>query len=158
MLHAVGLVDTAIGQIRTAVLALSPEPDGESLRHRVLDVVADLAVPFPNPPRLLFVGPVDLVGRGALSEDVVAVVRESLANVAKHAAADHVGVTVRAADDAVEVEVRDDGIGPPEHPVRSGLANLASRADARDGTFSMTSSSPGTRVLWRVPAGPGTGE
>ena len=158
VLHAIDLVDVAIGQIRTAVLALTPDPTGESLRHRVLDVVRDLAVPFRNPPRLQFDGPVDLLGRGALSEDVVAVVRESLANVAKHAAADHVGVTVRAVDDSVEVEVRDDGIGPPEHPVRSGLANLASRAEARNGSFSMTSSSPGTRVVWRVPAGPGTDE
>jgi signal transduction histidine kinase len=158
LLHTVDLVDAAIGQIRTAVLALTPDPTGESLRHRVLDVVRDLAVSFRNPPHLQFDGPVDLIGRGALSEDVVAVVRESLTNVAKHAAADHVGVTVRASDDFIDVGVWDDGVGPPENPVRSGLANLASRASARHGTFSMISSSPGTQIVWRAPIEPGSGE
>ncbi|MBW4043260.1 MAG: GAF domain-containing protein [Acidobacteria bacterium] len=152
LVHAIDLVDVAIGQIRTAVLALTPDPTGESLRHRILDIVRDLAVPFGTTPLLQFDGPVDLIERGALSEDMVAVVREALTNAAKHAAADHVGVTVRAKDDFIEILVWDDGVGLPEHPVRSGLANLANRALARNGTFSIVSDAPGTRAVWRVPA------
>jgi signal transduction histidine kinase len=151
VLRALDLVDGAIGQIRTAVLALSTDGAGDSLRHRVLDVVRDLGLPFRAPPRLVFDGPVDLIARGPLTDDVVAVVREALANVAKHASAAHVTVSVRAAGGSVEVEVSDDGVGMPEHPQRSGLANLESRALTRSGTFAATGDASGTRVLWCVP-------
>lgn len=151
LLHVVGLVDGAIGQIRTAVLALSPDPAGDSLRHRVLDVLHDLAASFGAPPRLVFDGPVDLIGRGPLTEDVLAVVREALSNAAKHASAHHVSVAIRVRDGVIEVEVWDDGIGLPERVRRSGLANLASRAQDRGGVFTITDESPGTCVLWRVP-------
>jgi signal transduction histidine kinase len=148
--HAAGLVDAAIAQIRIAVLALSPGAV-DSLRHRVLEVIGELGGSHAAPPQLSFDGPVDLVARGSLADDVVAVVRESLANVAKHAAAERVEVAVRAVDGALEVEVRDDGVGLPDQPSRSGLANLADRAARRRGTFDASSTSPGTRVLWRVP-------
>lgn len=151
LLHVVGLVDGAIGQIRTAVLALSPDPDGDSLRHRAFEVLSNLAASFRSPPRLVFDGPVDLIGRGPLTEDVLAVVRESLSNVAKHASAHHVSAAIRVGEGMVEVEVWDDGVGLPDRPRRSGIANLASRAHDRGGTFTITDESPGTCVLWRVP-------
>lgn len=151
VLHAVALVDAAIGQIRTAVLALSPETSAGSLRHRLIDVVADLARAFPVPPSVTFNGPVDLIARADLTEDVVAVVRESLTNVAKHASAEHTGVVVRALAVAVEVEVWDDGVGMPDAPRRSGLTNLADRAARHGGSFAVTSGPPTTRAVWRVP-------
>lgn len=148
--HAAGLVDAAIAQIRIAVLALSPVAV-DSLRHRVLEVIGELGSRWAVPPQLAFDGPVDLVARGALADDVVAVVRESLANAAKHAAAERVEITVRALDGALEVEVSDDGAGLPGRLSRSGLANLADRASRRKGTFDARSTDPGTQVLWRVP-------
>ena len=149
--RALDLVDGAIGQIRTAVLALSPDSSGDSLRQRVLEVVRDLALPFRAPPRLVFDGPVDLIANGTLTEDVVAIVRESLANAAKHSSADHVGVTVRVGGGFIEVGVWDDGVGMPDRPRRSGLENLRSRAHARNGTFTVGSIESGTRLVWRAP-------
>lgn len=152
VLHVLGLVDLAIGQIRTAVLALSSDAEaGESLRQRVLAVVRDLRRPFRFAPSLVFEGPVDLVVRDALADDVVAVVRESLANAARHAAAEHVAVTVAAMGGIVRVEVRDDGVGLPAHPRHRGLLNLAARARERGGGFTISTASPGTLVVWRVP-------
>lgn len=151
VLHAVELIDVAISQIRTAVLALSTDPASDSLRHRVLDVIRDLASPFPSTPEVLFDGPVDLIGRGALADDVVAVVRESLANAAKHAAADRVGVRIRVDHERIEVDVWDDGVGSSGATRKSGLVNLARRADARGGFFTTADNSPGTSVVWRVP-------
>lgn len=150
VLHAVGLVDAAIAQIRTAVLALSPDT-ADSVRHRVFEVVGDLAGTFALPPQLVFDGPVDLIARGRVAEDLVAVVRESLVNVRKHAAASRVRVAVRALGGALEVEVWDDGIGVGVNARRSGLSNLAERADRWNGTFAITGADPGTRAVWRVP-------
>lgn len=93
-----------------------------------------------------------------LSDDVVAVVREGLANAARHAHAASVTVTVTVngigATGSVLVEVRDDGVGLPAHRARrSGTGNLASRARQNGGTFSLGAPPDGRGALltWQVP-------
>jgi signal transduction histidine kinase len=89
----------------------------------------------------------------ALTDDVAAVVTETLSNAVRHAQAQHVDITVSAAAGRVTIEVMDDGVGPGESPRLSGLANLRDRSDARGGLFEVTQgSSGGTRVTWSVPA------
>jgi signal transduction histidine kinase len=58
-----------------------------------------------------------------------------------------VTVTV-AAGDEVRVMVTDDGCGLPPVTVRSGLANLADRAERRGGRFSIRTGASGTEVCW----------
>jgi signal transduction histidine kinase len=48
--------------------------------------------------------------------------------------------------------VADDGIGLPEVTVRSGLANLADRAERRGGQLTTSAGPSGTQVYWAVPA------
>jgi signal transduction histidine kinase len=52
----------------------------------------------------------------------------------------------------VTVAVADDGNGLPELTVRSGLANLADRAERRGGRLTTSSAPSGTQVCWAVPA------
>ena len=82
--------------------------------------------------------------------DLVAVVRELVTNVVRHARARRVTVAVEVRD-AATVVVTDDGRGLPPVTVRSGLANLADRAERRGGALSCTSSPSGTEVRWAVP-------
>lgn len=92
--------------------------------------------------------------QGALASDVVAVVREALANAARHAEAHTVDVRLVVTPSAVRVEVRDDGVGMPTGPARrSGTTNLASRARARGGTFVVESlrEGGGTTLAWSAP-------
>lgn len=96
-----------------------------------------------------------------LNDDVVAVVREGLANAARHAHASsvtvHVTVTGRGAYGTVSVEVRDDGRGlPPDRARHSGTGNLASRAHKHGGTFSLGPSPDGlgTLLAWQAPLNP----
>ncbi len=88
-----------------------------------------------------------------VKDDVIAVVREGLANAARHARA--ASVTVRLSiRDAVVVHVVDDGPGmPPIVARRSGLDNLCERARRHGGTFSIgpAEGGRGTRLRWRVP-------
>ncbi|MCG2797428.1 MAG: GAF domain-containing protein [Cellulomonas sp.] len=93
-----------------------------------------------------------------LSDDVVAVVREGLANAARHAHASSVIVRVSVngagATGTVSVEVQDDGRGLPEHRARhSGTGNLASRARQNGGTFSLGAATDGRGALlsWQAP-------
>jgi signal transduction histidine kinase len=84
---------------------------------------------------------------------IVAVVREALANVARHAHAGAASVTVSAGNDIVLV-IEDDGVGSAvfEREGGHGVANLRERARVLGGTASITAASPkGTRVEWRVP-------
>ncbi|WP_062464353.1 GAF domain-containing sensor histidine kinase [Demequina soli] len=95
-------------------------------------------------------------GDPSLSDDLVAVVREMLSNVARHSQATSVYMAVSGADGRLVVEVVDDGIGPGGATNRhSGTSNLANRALRRNGTFTLAPSRPGaerpgTVAEWNV--------
>ncbi|OII19224.1 sensor histidine kinase [Curtobacterium sp. MCBA15_013] len=155
----VTIIDEAIGEIRTAVFALgSPDRHGpRTARDRLLDVVAELGPALSTAPRIAFAGPVDTVVTGDLALDVAAVVRESLANVARHAPEASCRIEVSVDDGAVQVLVEDDGPGPGDHGRRSGTANLAARARLRGGGYRLDEPPEGgTRVRWTVPTHSGT--
>lgn len=144
-------LDDAIAQIRTVVFALSAR-DGSSLRHRLIDVVAEVSGALPRPPALRFAGPVDHTIHGPLSDDVVGVARELLTNSVRHASADSISLDVGVTAQEVTVVVTDDGTGIRDDR-RSGLANLTQRADARGGALVLATGPEGTRAEWRVPIG-----
>jgi Signal transduction histidine kinase len=96
-------------------------------------------------------GPVDLVITDSIADDIVAVAREALTNVVKHASAQHVSLVIGVADGFVSLRVSDDGVGAPDATRRSGLANLQKRALDRDGTFSFHSERGQTHIGWSVP-------
>ena len=87
-------------------------------------------------------------------DDLLAVLRESLANVARHADATSVDVVVRALDRCVTLTVTDDGRGMGTVTHNSGTRNMADRARQLGGDCTWTNLEPtGTRVQWQVPAG-----
>lgn len=148
----VAAIDAAIGDIRTAIFALSSDR-GTTTRHQILDIATAAAATLGFSPRVAFAGPVDLLVTGPLVDDVVAVVRESLANVARHAQAASAAVDISADDSGVTVVVEDDGVGVPDDVLRrSGTSNLAERATARQGEYALTSRvGGGARVSWSAP-------
>jgi signal transduction histidine kinase len=150
--QAVAGLDTAIAQIRTAVFALSSaaHPSRTTLRHRVIGIMNEFAPGLSRPPTVSFAGAVDLMVTGDLAEDVIAVTREGLANVVKHAAAEQSSVAIATDDRCVTVTVTDDGRGTESTGHRSGLANLEERARRRGGSFDFVSAPGGTRLVWRA--------
>lgn len=93
-----------------------------------------------------------------MADDVVAVVREGLANAARHARATAVAVRVDllgdGADGTITIAVEDDGTGlSPERDRRSGTDNLAARARRHGGTFTLGASAEGrgTLLTWQSP-------
>jgi len=145
-------IDGAIAEIRTAVFALSQHrgPGTSSIRYRLLGVVNELSPRLPGTPRVTFGGAVDLLVRDDLADDVVAVVRELLANVAQHASAASVDLDVVAGGEEVVVTVDDDGVGVAKrHDRSSGTANMRERARAHAGTFTLElRATGGTRARW----------
>jgi signal transduction histidine kinase len=81
------------------------------------------------------------------------VVAEALANTGKHARAEHVDIVVRRRQATMVVEVVDDGVGGADRS-GSGLAGLAKRVEALDGTLEVTSPAGGpTTVRAVMPCG-----
>lgn len=155
LLSQVDSIDRAIAEIRTVIFALtaaSTRAEG-GLRRRLLDVIGEQPIEADATPRLTFAGPVDLLVDRELADDVVAVVRESLANVIRHAGASSSEVAVWVDGEQLRVRVSDDGVGYQPGERSSGTANLAERARRRGGVFRIAprDDEPGTVVDWSAP-------
>ena len=139
--QSIDRIDGIVREIRATIFALQDRPeDGGGLRGRVVTVLEELAPLLGLTPRLRLDGPIDTAVPADLADAVLPVLRESLANVVKHAGAvTAVTVTVAVADGAVTVEVVDDGDGPGRTTGRRGdggglgLANPPARAEERGG-------------------------
>jgi signal transduction histidine kinase len=80
------------------------------------------------------------------------VVSESLANIAKHADASKVSVSVAVDDGRVRATIADDGIGGAEASRGSGLVGLVDRVEALGGHFALDSlPGAGTKVSIELP-------
>ncbi|WP_448003201.1 histidine kinase [Agromyces bauzanensis] len=84
------------------------------------------------------------------------VVREALANIAKHANASHASVGLARTDGRLRIAITDDGCGidPPTagSPSHGGLANIRDRVAALRGSMDVVANGPtGTSVLVELP-------
>ncbi|WP_245921062.1 sensor histidine kinase [Brachybacterium timonense] len=151
-------VENAVAQIREIVQSLRRERSEatltERLRHEVGIATAGLGfVPTLRLPARA--ADLDLEVPPEIAEDVVAVVRECLANAARHAHATAVACTValitEGVDRVLQVNVSDNGRGiDPSVSRRSGLANMSSRARRHNGWVDAFNLEPGTMIAWRV--------
>lgn len=154
---AVAGIDGAIDQIRGVIFALTPHSTTGRVtaRHSLIDIANESAAEAGIAPTITFRGPVDLIVADGLLNDVAAVVRECLTNIARHAHAATASVTVSAEDDSITITVEDDGVGIPDDPHESGLHNIRARATHRGGSTSIESRPGRTVVTWMVPVSPG---
>jgi signal transduction histidine kinase len=155
---AVDDLDVTVKQIRSAIFALEPLSRGtrSAVRSQVLDLVRDSGPALGFEPTVLFDGPVDSSTPDGLAADLLATLREALSNVARHARASRVDVTLAVDDAELVLRVTDDGVGPPaaDQTRGHGLDNMAARAADRGGSFAIRpAGASGTVVEWRVPVG-----
>jgi signal transduction histidine kinase len=143
-------LDATIKEIRTSIFLLSTPPE-QGLRHEITTIIDGYADRSGVAARVVFDGPVDTAISAEIAKHVEAVVREGVSNVIRHANARRVDVLVAVATD-VFVRIADDGSGIPEaESRRSGIDNLARRAEELGGTFTITTNADGTTLEWRVP-------
>ena len=144
-------LEATITEIRSAIFELHEDDvAGPSVRSRLSDVVRMVTEGSPLRRDLRLRGPLDDLPR-ELVPDLLAVVRELLTNVVRHAGASRVTLAVDV-DGEVAVVVTDNGHGLPAVTARSGLANLADRAERRGGRLVVSSGPAGTEVRWTVPS------
>jgi two-component system, NarL family, sensor histidine kinase DevS len=152
--EAIEKLDETIRQLRKAIFDIELTINKEGLHPKVLDLVHELRPVLGLHPQVSFSGPVDKVVTGQLSEEVLAVLREALTNVGKHARANQVVITV-AAGEELRLVVADDGDGIGDATSSGlGLKNLRQRAERLGGSVELgRSREGGTRLTWHVPIG-----
>ncbi|UNO43971.1 GAF domain-containing protein [Streptomyces sp. MST-110588] len=161
--RAVDELDVTIQEIRTAIFALQQGPSEapSGLRTRVLREIGTAAVPLGFQPSVSFVGAVDARVGERTGKNLIAALREALSNAFRHARASRIEVVVDATvtlpdgREGVRLTVADDGVGIPEGGRRSGLHNLAKRAQSLGGSSTygpgLGDEGAGTMVTWEAP-------
>ncbi|MEU3430063.1 GAF domain-containing sensor histidine kinase [Streptomyces gardneri] len=160
---AVDELDVTIQEIRTAIFALQqgPAEAPSGLRTRVLREINMAAVPLGFKPAHRFLGVIDSAVGELTGKNLIAALREALSNAFRHAEASRIEVvldaTVTLPDGSagVRLSVADDGVGLPEGGRRSGLRNLARRAESLGGASwcgpGLGEDGGGTTVVWEAP-------
>jgi signal transduction histidine kinase len=148
-------LDTTIRDIRGAIFELRG-PAQHSFRTEIRDLVDEAREALGFRPALRIDGPVDTAVPDAQRTALLAVLRESLSNVAKHAQAHAVNVSVAAGHGRLSLAIQDDGRGmtaaaDPAAPTGHGLPNMHARAIDLNGGCTVEPAAPGTRVTWYVP-------
>jgi two-component system, NarL family, sensor histidine kinase DevS len=146
-------LDQTISQIRTTIFQLHRATGAvaSGLRGRILDVVADVTPALGFSPGTRFTGPLHSSVPDDIGEDLLAVLREALSNIARHAHAGSAAIDI-SVHDALTLRVVDDGVGIRVTTRRSGLANMAARAERHGGTLHISRGDrTGTELAWTVP-------
>ena len=150
----VGLND-AIRDIRNFILDLRPRRFSGELSHGLARLVREFQANTMVPVTLTVAQQLDDLPT-TIARAVFLTTQESLANVARHARAENVTLTLVRSDSAVTLVVADDGQGFDSQDgflqVGHGLANMQARAESLGGTFKLKSSpGDGTTLTLRLP-------
>jgi signal transduction histidine kinase len=156
-------LDDTIREIRSVIFAVAhADRGGGGLRADILKIAVDATTALGFEPSVAFDGPVDSLVPEGLADHALSVIREGLANVARHAGATRAQVSMTVDEFHVQVVIRDNGRGKEAARMRSdqsgrpgghGIRNLATRARALGGTLQMRAGPDGigTELLWEVP-------
>jgi signal transduction histidine kinase len=159
--NAVDAMDETIKDIRATIFALQAhDATGQPyLRGDIVVLVEEMTPLLGFAPSLRLGAGLGAPVSPEVAGQVLAALREALSNAARHADARQVEVTVDVDPEGMlTILVVDDGAGIPAGAHRSGLRNLAERAEDLGGTLRLspadpTAPTPGTRLEWRVPRG-----
>jgi signal transduction histidine kinase len=154
--QAVEELDVTVKHIRTAIFGLEQRRVADQgLRSRILGIAGEAAGSLGFEPRVMLDGPIDTGVDDLVAGELMAVLREALSNVARHARATRVDIEVLV-DEDLRLRVIDDGLGPPDEtsPRGNGLNNIAERAARLGGAVQLLANRPtGTVLEFRVPKG-----
>lgn len=152
--RAVDDLDETIKIIRSTIFGLRTRggADGTGLRARAMRIVGEAAPVLAFAPSVRMEGLLDTEVPKEVADHVVAVLSEALTNIARHARADRAEVVLTTDGREVRLSITDNGVGIPPEGRRSGLRNMAERAEQLGGRLELaTPPGGGASVMWRAP-------
>jgi signal transduction histidine kinase len=148
-------VDDTIRQVRTSIFELGSDGLGRGARDNVLSLLRELRPVVGFDVHASFEGPVDSAVPDIVLEHLLAVIREAVTNIERHAQATKATVVISVSGNHCRLRVVDDGCGIADSEPSTGglgLGNLRRRAEKLQGQFSIESPDAGGTVLsWQVP-------
>ncbi|MFD9038879.1 sensor histidine kinase [Streptomyces bottropensis] len=154
VVRAVDDLDETIKIIRSTIFGLrTREGVAEAgLRARAVRLVGETAPVLGFAPSVRMEGLLDTDVPKEIADHVVAVLSEALTNVGRHAHADRTEVALFTDGRDVRLSVVDNGVGLPADGRRSGLRNMAERAEQLGGRMELgETDGGGTTLVWQVP-------
>lgn len=153
--EAVDQIDAAIRDLRSSIFGLHARREGmASLTRQLEEILATAETLLGFPPDTHIDPGLDAVVTDELAPDLLAVVRETLTNVSRHAQASSVELRLRVDHESVCLEIIDNGRGIAPTGRRSGITNMRARAERLNGTMDIGQTREGgTCVNWTVPIG-----
>jgi signal transduction histidine kinase len=152
--QAVDELDLVVREVRSSIFELqAAQVAGRGLRSELFALGDELAEALGYTPTIRFDGPIDTAVPQHLAPHLLAVVREALTNVARHAQSPSATVSVKVANDSLTAVIDDEGIGlGSRRDGGHGLDNIEQRATEHGGAGSIEPRpGGGTRVRWTVP-------
>ncbi|MDX3112007.1 GAF domain-containing sensor histidine kinase [Streptomyces scabiei] len=152
--RAVDDLDETIKIIRSTIFGLRTRDGGAEagLRARAVRVVGEAAPVLSFAPSVRMEGLLDTDVPKETADHVVAVLSEALTNIARHAGSSRAEVVLATDGREVRLSVTDNGVGLPADGRRSGLRNMAERAEQLGGGLEIGKpEGGGTTLTWRVP-------
>lgn len=153
---AIDGIDGAIRELRNYIFQLRPQhAAGMGLSRGLVELAREFEVNALVRPTLRVPAGIDARVPAEYVPDLLQVVRELLSNVAKHASASTVTISLTAEEGALVLAVADDGVGfdsSEDLSAGRGLENVRERAEALAGVLTLDSTpGTGTRVGLSVP-------
>lgn len=153
--RSIEALQSAIGDIRTFIYDLRPRLLSAGDLHAALLELADEAGRSGTPEVIVEVEG-DLLLPPAVANQLVAIAREGLSNIERHAGANYATIHLTVAGDQARLTIADDGRGfdvaAPRDGRHHGLGNMQDRATAMGGRLTVTSTAGGgTRVMADIP-------
>lgn len=156
MAELVDDIDGTIQQVRSTIFELSDQAAGTGLRSAMAALVDELRPMLGFDVPVEYTEGVDSTVSDEVAAQLLAVMREALTNVRRHAQATRAWVRIDLVGSDVRLEVADDGTGfvdGPQVEGGSGLGNMDLHADGFGGVLVVQHpASGGTIISWQVPA------
>jgi len=147
-------LDDTIREVRSVIFGLQANTEAGGLRHEILRIIAEERLALGFDPRVRFDGVIEGMAEEVAAE-LLPTLREALSNVARHASASEVQVTIVGGDE-IRLTIADDGCGIPDTiDAGHGVRNMRDRAVRLGGSCRVSRGiDGGTIVEWLVPSHP----
>jgi signal transduction histidine kinase len=153
--RAIDSLNQTIQDIRRYIFDLRSEMPDNDLEAGLRKILKDFRVNTLLETEFIVEGESAQVLGGERRQHIFQIARETLTNVARHAKARRVEVSLRYHANGLELCISDDGIGLPALPINrkgQGLQNIRERARLLDGTLDMhTAPDEGLTLTLSVP-------
>ncbi len=146
--------DEIISEVRATIYALGMGGSSRGIRDDIIALVGELHTTIGFDLDVSFDGPVNTAISETVADHLMAIVREAVTNIERHAQATRATISLSAGDGYCQLVVTDNGQGFSGQGREGGLGltNLRRRAEKLNGRFDISGVPTGGTVLtWRVP-------